>query len=166
MARVNPTLSANICHKALINKPYYLRAFLYPYIVTYIRKCRFNLSSTQRWNGWTGLIIDDYWNRSATFPLQSSSRRIMINWKVRLLRPESHKRVSGIPGAIQNGNVLVVIMGFCHIQFMNILPIRLRLTFSKRSIHLLYYYLQHSAGGSNKKKFFLKLIDLPGETND
>jgi hypothetical protein len=26
-------------------------------------------------------------------------------------------------------------------------------------------YLQHSAGGSNKKKSFLKLIDLPGEIN-
>jgi hypothetical protein len=36
----------------------------------------------------------------ATFHLQSSSGRIMINWKVRLLRPDSHKRVSGIPGGI------------------------------------------------------------------
>jgi hypothetical protein len=26
----------------------------------------------------------------------------MINWKVRLLRPDSHKRVSGIPGVIQS----------------------------------------------------------------
>jgi hypothetical protein len=25
----------------------------------------------------------------------------MINWKVRTLRPDSHKRVSGIPGGIQ-----------------------------------------------------------------
>jgi hypothetical protein len=30
------------------------------------------------------------WNRSATFPLQSSSRRIMINWKVGLLLLDSH----------------------------------------------------------------------------
>ena len=61
-------------------------------------RCR---SNTQRCNGWTGSIIGGYWSRSATFHLQSSSRRIMINWKVRLLRPDSHKRVSGIPGAVQ-----------------------------------------------------------------
>ena len=32
----------------------------------------------------------------------------MINWKVRLLRPDSHKRVSGIPGVIQCKSTLLV----------------------------------------------------------
>lgn len=49
-----------------------------------------NRSNMQPWNGSTGSIIAGWWNQSATFHLQSSSRRIMMNLSVRLLRPDSH----------------------------------------------------------------------------
>ena len=63
-------------------------------------------SNTRPWNGWTGSTIDVYSNQSAMFHRPNSNRHTMIKWRIKLKRLDSHKRVTGIPGAVQ-ANVLV-----------------------------------------------------------
>ena len=57
-------------------------------------------SNTLRWNGWTGSTTNVYSNRLETSHRPSLNRHTMSNWRVRLKRLDSHKSVSGIPGAV------------------------------------------------------------------
>ena len=54
----------------------------------------------RRWNGSTGSTIADCSSRSGTCHRQNPNRRSIANWKSRSWRPDSNKRVSGIPGVI------------------------------------------------------------------
>ena len=59
--------------------------------------------NTQPWSGLTGSIIAGCWSPSAISHRRSWKWRIIANWKSRPWWPDSNKRVSGIPGAIQPG---------------------------------------------------------------
>ena len=59
-------------------------------------------SSMRRWNGLTGSIIVDCWNRSATYRRRSWKRRTNVVKPSRPWWPDSNPGVSGIPGAIQS----------------------------------------------------------------
>ena len=43
----------------------------------------------------------------------------MINWKVRLLPPDSHKTVSGIPGEVQYTPLAVLLVDIGHLEVLN-----------------------------------------------
>ncbi len=64
-------------------------------------------SSSRPWNGSTGSTTAGCWNRSAISRRRRRNRRIISNGKSRPWWPDSNKRVSGKPGAVQKDRMIL-----------------------------------------------------------